>query len=415
MPEDSSGGAANAAPTMTTGGATPSGNNNGGRGNSRRQSGRSGRGNPPRRTTAQPIKKFEGREEDLKAHVYDFTKETANSYKTTTEEIAEYVGRNYPLGNNVKRAIESMAHVPVTRPTAPVPTMTGGNPDPIDPVDMEIFKQEVAGFVKKRDILRNSMQKAFSLIYGQCSPGIRAKIESMPNHAQITIDGDPIELLKNLKSVMYNFQSTKYTAQAIYEAKRRFYMHRQADAEVPDYYKTFRNNLEVIEHNGGSFGMEPSLTTMGLAKIDPALTMDSATPAQIAEAAETGKEAAMACAFLLGADRKRFGKLIEDLENSFTQGHDKFPKTLSDAYKLLVNWKQDPRHLVQLVRGNAGNGTDTGAEVAFANVGEEGTSRTSRDTSNIQCYNCQQFGRYTSNCSNEAVARNQSSSNNDDV
>jgi hypothetical protein len=274
MPEDSPGGAANTAGTTPTGGPS-TGHNSGGRGNSRRRAGRSGRGGNPRRSTTQPTSKFEGREEALKGHVYDFTKETANSYKTTTEEIAGYVGRTYQLGNYVKLSIENMAPVSVIRPTAPAIPTGGGAPDVID---LEIFKQEVAAFVKNRNILQSSMQKAFSLIYGQCSPGIKAKIESMPNHEQITNDGDPIGLLKNLKSVMYNFQSSKNTAQAVYEAKRRLYMHRQADSEVADYYKTFRNIIEVIEHNGGSFGIEPALTVTGLTKIDLTLTMAAATP-----------------------------------------------------------------------------------------------------------------------------------------
>jgi hypothetical protein len=45
----------------------------------------------------------------------------------------------------------------------------------------------------------------------------------------------------------------------------------------------------------------------------------------------------MACAFLVGSDRDRYGKLVEDLENDHIQGSDKYPKTLTDAYSLLVH------------------------------------------------------------------------------
>ena len=44
--------------------------------------------------------------------------------------------------------------------------------------------------------------------------------------------------------------------------------------------------------------------------------------------------------FVFGADKIRFGKLLEDIENAFTQGDDKFPADLTHAYKLLKNWKQ---------------------------------------------------------------------------
>ena len=71
----------------------------------------------------------------------------------------------------------------------------------------------------------------------------------------------------------------------------------------------------------------------------------------------------LACAFLLGSDRRRYGKLLENLENEFTQKTDKWPKTITDAYSLLLNLKQDPRNLLQIV-GASSDG------VALTKVGE---------------------------------------------
>jgi hypothetical protein len=99
----------------------------------------------------------------------------------------------------------------------------------------------------------------------------------------------------------------------------------------------------------------------------------------------------LACAFLFSADKGRYGKLLEDLENRFTQGNDVYPDTLQQAYSRLVHWKQDPKNIVCLVKGvNDG--------VAFANVGTEGqvTGRgghggggTGRE---VICYCCNQSG-----------------------
>ena len=50
----------------------------------------------------------------------------------------------------------------------------------------------------------------------------------------------------------------------------------------------------------------------------------------------------------MGADRVRFGRYLEDLENDFTQGVDRYPKSRVDAHHVLANWKQDPRNLVRL-------------------------------------------------------------------
>jgi len=42
---------------------------------------------------------------------------------------------------------------------------------------------------------------------------------------------------------------------AIHECKRCLYLFRQERGMcIPDYFKTFKNNIDVVEHNGGNFG-----------------------------------------------------------------------------------------------------------------------------------------------------------------
>ena len=56
----------------------------------------------------------------------------------------------------------------------------------------------------------------------------------------------------------------------------------------------------------------------------------------------------------MGADGVCFGRYLEDLENDFTQGVDRYPKSRVDAHHVLANWKQDPRNLVRLTGSNDG-------------------------------------------------------------
>jgi hypothetical protein len=107
----------------------------------------------------------------------------------------------------------------------------------------------------------------------------------------------------------------------------------------------------------------------------------------------------------MGSDRHRYGKLIEDLDNDFTQRRDNYPETLVDAYNLLVHWKQDPRNLMRAL------GTNNDG-VAFANVDADEASslstltstdnrqqaRARQDISHITCHKCGIRGHYTSNC-----------------
>jgi hypothetical protein len=103
------------------------------------------------------------------------------------------------------------------------------------------------------------------------------------------------------------------------------------------YLDRFQNCIDVIEHCGGSIGNEPAIVNEILISggIDP----NNASQGEIAAAITVAQEKYLASLFLQGADKGRFGKLIEDLENAYTQGQDNYPKTVQDAYSLLTNWK----------------------------------------------------------------------------
>jgi hypothetical protein len=164
---------------------------------------------------------------------------------------------------------------------------------------------------------------------------------------------------------------------------------------VTVYLDRFQNSVKVIEHCGGTIGLNPGLVGATIRSATPVMTRDTATAEQLLAAEKYTKEQYLACAFLMGLDGHQYGKLIEDLENDFTQRpRANYPKTPVDAYNLLVHWKQDPRNLTRVL------GTNNDG-VAFANVGADEASSLStltstdnrhirgrRDTSHITCHKC---------------------------
>ena len=100
----------------------------------------------------------------------------------------------------------------------------------------------------------------------------------------------------------------------------------------------------------------------------------------------------MAMAFISGANRIKYGRLIEELENSYLKGsNNEYPKTLTDAYNLLLNYKNDPmNHL----GGNTGGGDGT---LSFNMLDEEyfGVSlNTNGHLKSAECYYCHKKGHY---------------------
>jgi hypothetical protein len=135
---------------------------------------------------------------------------------------------------------------------------------------------------------------------------------------------------------------------AIHDGMWRFYMiYQDKQATCQAYLEKFQNCVDVLDHCGGLIGHIPGLVNSMLeeSNIDP----NTATKEQIDVALEATQDEYLAVAFLLGSDRNRYGKLNGNLENGYMQGQDRYPKTLTSAYSLLTNWKQDARNIMRFL------------------------------------------------------------------
>jgi hypothetical protein len=112
------------------------------------------------------------------------------------------------------------------------------------------------------------------------------------------------------------------------------------------YLESFRNCTDVLDYmtvdiGTSAKGIETELGDTPGAFGRP-LTPGQATEGELRVAKASVKEAFMAVKFLAGADKARYGTVIQDLENDYTKKDDNFPKTVVDAYNLLMHWKQTP-------------------------------------------------------------------------
>jgi hypothetical protein len=94
-------------------------------------------------------------------------------------------------------------------------------------------------------------------------------------------------------------------------------------------YKTeSQNRVDVIEHYGGAIGQDPELLSLVIASIT-----------DVDERAKSSRNRYIGMIFLAKSDRRRYGILWADLENQFARGNNQYPKELTEAYGMLVNYK----------------------------------------------------------------------------
>ena len=340
------------------------------------------------------VSKFKGRCEELIGHVYDCETSTqCDQFVITTREICEYVGRTYKYGGDIKITLERLKVYDIPQPEAPTDLSN-------DEVKKLIFSREIDEYVKRKSFLRENLKTVYSLIWGQCSEYMRAKVQANDDYENFSGNQDPVALLKAIKSVNFKFEEHRYIYHSVFDAYRNFYIFRQAqDKSNSEYLEQFKNVLEVLQQHGGSIGNDELFINHD--KIWKTLATRNRTDDNKERALARCKERFLAYSFIYKADNERYGKLKEELQNDYMKGNNTYPETLVEAFQLLNNYKQPYKKQPAKSTG-----------VSFTQKGKGGRNNSNRnakqnynnntDNSNrfadYECYNCHKKGHIAPNC-----------------
>jgi hypothetical protein len=345
---------------------------------------------------------------DLKGHIYDCSDaRQSDIFVKTTKEITEYVGRTFKKGSDTRLAIENLTMPVLALPVAPA--------DEKDKTLNKIWDKEIDKYVKRKTQLAGNMQTVYSLVWRQCTDVMRQKVEVLSVYETLTLNGDGLALLKAIKDLVYNFQSQKYLPHTLHELKRRFYFCVQGQQTMASaYLEQYHNIVDVIEHSGGWIGDDPGIleALAGSRSVD----LSAITATDLAKFQKEAHEQYLATAFLLGTDRGRYERLIEGLENDYLQGQDCYPKTITSAFSLLINWKQGNKWAMETLNDresflNDANDQDQEEEkkpgVSFATDGEQKNNYKGKnyDKSEVTCHRCGQKGHYAPECDQDCQER----------
>ena len=157
---------------------------------------------------------------------------------------------------------------------------------------------------------------------------------------------------------------------------------------MKEYFIQFQNLIDVIKHSGGNISNDEGMEMFILNGRSKTLM----NAAELTTLANDVENRLMGAAFLMCADRQRFGRLIESIENDFIEGRNRYPISVSDAFHRLANYTYDPR---------LGQREVGGGEIAFVNA--DGKRNKPRNIENVTCHRCKQKGHFANKCDNERV------------
>jgi hypothetical protein len=152
---------------------------------------------------------------------------------------------------------------------------------------------------------------------------------------------DCVWLLQEIQGITHRFEGTRNVFISLDDAWSSYYAYRQGHNQtLHEYLKEFQALVQVLEHYGAALGAEAPYQDSVNAKI---MADDGLTPAEYrTRLVAVAKKKSVAIGFLKRADRKRYGGLWSDLENTYTRGQDRYPTDLTGAYNLLLNYKPPP-------------------------------------------------------------------------
>jgi hypothetical protein len=104
-----------------------------------------------------------------------------------------------------------------------------------------------------------------------------------------------------------------------------------------------------------------------------------ATEKELRNTRKIGKDKYLVMALIRGADRGRYSRLMDDLKNRFTMGHNNYPRNITVAYNLLLNYRitRQPQQSTRIINDSE--------SVSFATVEKP-------DIATVTCYRFQKKG-----------------------
>jgi len=254
----------------------------------------------------------------------------------------------------------------------------------------EMCKICVNNTIKQEELLEANLEAMYKVVMSICDPVLKDKICDHKDYEESDNKQDTLGLLKIIKKTMYSNgeDNTNVVYNHVIAITNYYHVQQERYQALQEYHDQFIAYRKVCEQLGIKVGASEN----GGANMLKKMKIDNPMQQQKDEAEKKAIEEHHTILFMLGADKYKYGKLIEEMKNNVIHKKDPFPKTIGEASHILSKWTNK-------YRGKYNNGkNDSNDGMAFATVTEEKENGKDNKKKDIKC---KKKGHYSNECTEE--------------
>ena len=266
------------------------------------------------------------------------------------------------------------------------------------------------------------MSRAYIIIFHQCTPSLKNKLEATDTFPAIWVAQDPIALLKLIQSLCCLYEAKTQSVMATVASHKHLFTYYQRDTDDNHtYYQEFCAHVKTLETYGGisAVGVTPTFLAAKLKDLAVEKVIQDADNPTVAErliAIKQCRDEFLGCLMLSSANWDRYAVLKSDLNNQYGFGKDLYPKS-PDLCLSLLNRRSDaplrqPRQVIQtpnqvkqeeealvFAQGTSDKKTKSKEDGSMSTPSSSSSITKSRDSiTNVKCKKCGKFGHISQYC-----------------
>ena len=237
-------------------------------------------------------------------------------FSKSLKNIENYIQKTYKDPDDMVKTIQKMKKVSLSFPVRPKKNDEdccddNGDPDS-DALDMAVFawKEDYKSMKLRMDKYKGHESNAWALIYDQCSPELKNKLDGTEGYDGAKSTNDVAKLLTMIRGYCCQFDLLSNEYMAIVAAiKNLFYFFQKAEQSNADYHEDFMAMLKVIEEYRGA-GSMTHFPNMLKREIKADVTdMSKAINEQVKEGKKAVRKKILAALMLSGANGAKYNDL----------------------------------------------------------------------------------------------------------